>query len=129
MLDFRFTRYLIVGLANTFVGLSVIFSCKALLGMGDIQSNLLGYGTGILLGFVLNKRWTFEHAGAWGWAFARYVAVLMAAYLANLVTTLYAIDTLSLDSYVAQAAGVIPYTLTGYLGGRLLVFTPVGKEQ
>jgi putative flippase GtrA len=127
MLDFLFVRYLVVGLVNTFAGLSVIFSCKALLGMGDIESNFVGYGGGIVVGFILNKCWTFEHSGGWGSALARYMLVLVIAYLANLAMTLYVVEVLSLNSYFAQTAGVVPYTLVGYLGGRFFVFTGGGR--
>jgi len=123
MLDLPLGRYVIVGLANTFGGLILIFSCKAL-GMGDIQANLLGYGSGILLGFLFNKRWTFAHVGEWGSAFARYLAVLVIAYLANLTTTLSAIEILGVNSYLAQVAGIVPYTLAGYLGARYFAFAP-----
>lgn len=125
MLDFRLARFVIVGLANTFIGLSVIFACKALLGMGDVLANLLGYGVAVLLGFALNKRWTFEHAGDPAGAFVRYLAVLVLAYAANLSVTLYAIDVLHLNSYIAQALGIVPYALTGYLGGRWFAFVPI----
>ena len=125
MLDFRLVRFVVVGLANTFIGLSVIFACKALLGMGDVLSNLLGYGVAVLLGFALNKRWTFENTGDPVGAFVRYLAVLMLAYAANLSVTLYAIDVVHLNSYIAQALGIVPYALTGYLGGRWFAFAPV----
>ena len=124
MFDFRLARFVVVGLANTFVGLSVIFAAKALLEMGDVHANLLGYGVAVLLSFVLNKRWTFEHTGDAASAFIRYVVVLVLAYAANLATTLYAIDILHLNSYIAQALGVVPYALTGYLGGRWFAFAP-----
>lgn len=123
LLDFRVTRFAIVGLANTVAGLSVIFACKAVLGANDVVSNVIGYSFAVLLGFTLNKRWTFQHDGEAGLAFARYLLVLALAYAANLVTTLFAIDVLHLNSYVAQAAGIVPYTLTGYTGGRWFVFT------
>ena len=124
MLDFRLARFAVVGIANTFVGLTVIFACKGLLDFADVPSNLLGYGVAIALGFVLNKRWTFEHAGSPESAFIRYLMVLALAYVANLVATLYAIEILHLNSYMAQVAGIVPYALTGYLGGRWFAFPP-----
>ena len=122
LLRFRLTRFAIVGLANTVAGLSVIFSCKALLGANDVVSNLAGYSFAVLVGFTLNKRWTFEHNGAAAITFARYLLVLVVAYTGNLVTTLVAIEMLNLNSYFAQAAGIVPYTLIGYTGSRWFAF-------
>lgn len=123
MLDHRIARFAITGLVNTLAGLAVIFGCKSLLSFGDVAANFIGYGTGILFGFLLNKRWTFQHTGHWGAAFARYLVVLLAAYLANLAAVIYLIDALNLNSYLAQVAGVAPYAVIGYQGSRYFVFT------
>lgn len=125
----RLARFLTVGLANTVTGLLVIFACKSALGMGDVAANLAGYSVGIAMGFLLNRNWTFGHGTDKQTAtFARYLGVLCVAYAANLMTTLQAIHLLHLNSYLAQAAGIVPYTVIGYLGSRYFVFLPV-KEK
>lgn len=122
MFDYRFIRFLIVGLANTAIGLLIIYACKWLFEMGDVISNIIGYAAGMIIGFMLNKNWTFEHRGRHATAFLRFLAVLASAYLINLITVLYAIDGLRLNSYLAQALGIIPYTLMNYIGSRYFVF-------
>lgn len=129
MSENRLARFITVGLTNTATGLLVIFACKSALGMNDIAANLAGYGVGIVMGFLLNRHWTFGYGTDKQIAtFARYLAVLCVAYAANLMTTLQAINLLQLNSYLAQAAGVVPYTVIGYLGNRYFVFLPV-KEK
>jgi len=76
----------------------------------------------MLLGFALNRRWTFAHRGDARAAFARYLLVLLAAYAANLATVLCAIGVARLPGHVAQVAGVLPYTLTAWLGSRYWAF-------
>lgn len=127
MIDFRLARFALVGLANTAVGLAVIVGCKALLGMTDAPANFTGYAIALLLGFTLNQRWTFGYAGNAQSAFARYLLVLGCAYLANLATVMAAIDWLHLNSYLAQAAGIVPYTVTSYLGSRLFAFPATNR--
>lgn len=129
MLDQPIARFAMAGLANTLTGLAVIFGCKSLLRFGDVAANFVGYAAGILLGFLLNKRWTFRHHGHWGTAFARYLVVLAAAYLINLAAVIYLIDGLHLNSYLAQAAGIVPYAFIGYLGSRYFVFTTAKVEK
>lgn len=124
MLDVHLVRYTAVGAANTLIGLSVIFAAKALLGLDDLAANLLGYAVGIAFGFVVNRAWTFGHTGDAGGALLRYCAVLMVAYSANLLTVLFAIDTLGMDGYAAQVLGVVPYFVVGYVGSRTLAFAP-----
>lgn len=122
MIDFRLARFAVVGLANTALGLAIIFTCKALLGLADAPANFIGYASAILLGFGLNRRWTFEHSGSSLKALTRYLLVLACAYAANLATVMVAIELVRIDSYTAQAMGIIPYTLTNYLGSRLFAF-------
>lgn len=122
LLDRRVRRFAAVGVANTALGLALIFAGKAILGLGDVTANFGGYAIALLAGFALNKRWTFEHRGGTAAALGRYVSVLLAAYVANLSVTVWAIDALHVDSYWAQAAGVVPYALLGYLGCRFFAF-------
>jgi putative flippase GtrA len=104
------------------VGLAVIFGAKWLFHWDDVAANLLGYGVGIVVGFVVNKRWTFTHAGAAWPAWWRYVVVLACAYLVNLGAVLFLIHVLKINSYYAQVGGIFPYTLLGYLGSRYFAF-------
>jgi putative flippase GtrA len=51
-------KFAVVGVANTFVGLSAIYLRKWLLGFGDAISNTCGYSIGLALSFILNREWT-----------------------------------------------------------------------
>jgi putative flippase GtrA len=114
-------RFVSVGLLNTIVGLAVIYAAKLLLQLGDAAANALGYSVGILLGFALNSRWTFAYRGASLPAFARFALTTCVAYVVNLATVLVAIRG-GLDSYVAQALGVVPYTVTTFIASKYFVF-------
>lgn len=129
VLDRRAWRFAAVGIANTTLGLALIFGCKAFLGVGDVAANLVGYAIALLMGFALNKHWTFEHRGDTAHAMGRYLLVLVAAYAANLGTVLFAIDLMHLGGYWAQALGVVPYAATGYLGSRFFAFAKTGSAR
>lgn len=120
----QFGRFLGVGAVNAVVGLLVIYVAKWFFGAGDIAANLIGYGVGMTLSFVLNSRWTFEFGGAWGPAFVKFIAVSVFAYGANLLSVLAAIHGLAVNSYLAQALGIPAYTLTVFLASKYVVFTP-----
>lgn len=115
-------RFLLVGVVNTVAGLTLILAAKALLGWGDLASNVFGYACGLVLSFVLNRNWSFGHRGAVRPALLRFLAVFLAAYLANLATVFGLRDLAGIDAYLAQTAGVLPYTALFYLGSRLIVF-------
>jgi len=55
-------RFTIVGIANTLLGLAVIYLLKWLFVAGDALANLMGYAIGLVASFILNQRWTFSSA-------------------------------------------------------------------
>ena len=117
-------KFVIVGVANTLAGLFVIYLCKWLLGFSDALANISGYVIGLAVSFLLNRGWTFEHSGAVLPALARFLAVFALAYLLNLATVLVAIHSFGVNSYLAQALGIAPYTVFFYLGSRYFAFRP-----
>ena len=119
---FRPLRFGIVGLLNTVLGLAIIFAAKAFLGLGDLAANLLGYGLGLVCSFVLNRSWTFRHEGRAFAAFWRFGIAFAVAYVLNLLTVFGLRDAMSVNSYLAQAGGVIPYTISFYLLSAYYVF-------
>jgi len=119
--NLQVVRFAIVGVANTLVGLALIYLGK-LAGLNDVWANLVGYGICICVSFTLNRRWTFQHDGAARAAFYRYLIVVLCAYLANLGTVLFAIDIISANRYLAQALGVPVYTLVNYFGSKFFAF-------
>jgi putative flippase GtrA len=119
----QFTRFVTVGVLNTGLGLAAIFAAKALLGWGDLAANAFGYAVGLSISFVLNRAWTFRDRGRVAPALLRFLVAFGVAYLANLATVFGLRDGFGVDSYVAQAAGVVPYTALFFLVSRAFVFT------
>ena len=118
----QFSKYISVGALNTIAGVSVIILCKAVFSFGDITSNLIGYGVGLLLGFLLNRAWTFRYAGNIWWASCRYIVAFLFAYSCNLVVVLALINEAGVNSYLAQTFGVLPYTIVFFLLSKYFVF-------
>lgn len=115
-------RFGLTGILNTLVGLGVIFAAKAFLRWDDVPANVAGYGAGLVVSFFVNRAWTFAHTGSMGPAALRFALSFAVAYGANLATVLALRDIASVDGYIAQAAGVVPYTVTFYLLSSRYVF-------
>ena len=120
-------RFILVGIANTLLGLSIIFAAKGLAELDDFVSNLLGYSFGLLLSFFFNRKWTFRHNGRIFPTAKRFLIAFLLSYIANLMTVYGLRDSAGLNSYLAQAIGVIPYTMIFYLASRYYVF--LGKRD
>jgi putative flippase GtrA len=122
-------KFVVVGIANTFVGLLAIYLCKWLLGFGDALANISGYMIGLAVSFLLNRGWTFRHSGAVLPALARFLVIFALAYLLNLATVLIAIHSFGVNSYLAQGIGIAPYTVFFYLGSKYFAFRPASARR
>jgi putative flippase GtrA len=130
----QFLIFCLVGAANSLVGLAVIFALKYWGSWHDGWANAVGYAVGVTMSFVLNKTLTFAHRGTVPKAAIKFAAVQLIAYLLNLGCVL-ALINLGLNNYIAQAMGVLPYTLAGFLGSKFFAFrqsrddSPVRSQQ
>lgn len=117
-------RFLTVGVVNTLVGLTCIYAAMALLGLGLVASNAIGYAVGVAISFMLNRSWTFGQSGAWGGPLARWLGVVAVSYACNIAAASFAHRSLGVDAYVAQLVGVVVYTAVSFLGAKLFAFAP-----
>jgi putative flippase GtrA len=126
--DRSLIRFVVTGLLNTVVGLGVIYALKLWLTMADTPANFIGYTAGLVFSYQLNSRWTFGYRQSVLAALPKYMAVMLCAYLANLLC-LHAVLTFEINSYLAQALTVVPYAVVGYLGMRFWVFRNAPKNR
>ena len=118
----QFARFLLVGCANSTIGVFAILLLKWGLAFGDIAANAVGYALGLTVSFLLNRSWTFAHAGPLQSAVARFIVSFAIAYAANLATVLTLIESFQVNSYAAQAIGIVPYTGLFFVLSRGFVF-------
>ncbi len=120
-------RFAAVGVANTALGYTVILACLAF-GYGDILSNITGYAAGLVLGFVLNSRWTFSGTSRISAGVVlRYALSFGLAYGANLLILLAALSFGMEGNPFVHLAGIIVYSVLFYLASAHVVFRPDGR--
>jgi putative flippase GtrA len=118
----------VVGVLNTLAGLLVIYTLKYVFATPDVAANLVGYAVGLTTSYTLNRRWTFAFRGSHRDAIGRFIVVTLVAYGANLALVCAAVSLFSVNSYVAQSVGVVPYTLISYFGSRFFAFASPPPE-
>lgn len=80
------------------------------------------YLTGVVIGFVGHRKWSFQHAGRWDGAFARYLVVYSVGYLINLLGLDFGIKALGLPHELVQATMVVVVAITMFVLQRYFVF-------
>ena len=118
----QFLTYNAVGIVNTFVGFTIIFSLM-FAGLSAVQSNLIGYFIGAILSFYLNKKYTFKDTSSTKTQAVKFFAVLIFAYILNLITLQWLLEFT--DPYLAQLISAIVYTLSSFVFAKFIVFKDV----
>ena len=115
-------RFGLVGVLNTLVGLTVIWTLL-LLGVGDYPANACSYAVGLCVSFVLNRVWTFEVRGpVAGEEVARFLTVFALSYAANLGVLTIMRGLGFAQSLIGQGAAMATYSVCFFLLSRHFVF-------
>lgn len=115
-------RFFAVGAVNTVFGLSVIFGLMYFFGLNPTASNLIGYACGFILGYFLNKNWSFKSNAIKDNRILRYLIVILIAYFLNIGLVYFCIKFTNLNPYIAQIGGMIFYTVVSLVGCNQFVF-------
>lgn len=119
MIDRTFWRFVAVGLANTIVGLAVIFAFRSV--VNDYFANLMGYVLVVPLSFLTHRRLSFRDAGSRWRAFSRYVPTVTIGYSVNLSVLTYGL-LVDANPYLTQTVAILFYVAVTYLLSRYFVF-------
>ncbi len=115
----EFISYNIVGIANTLVGFSIVFSLM-FLGLSAIKSNAIGYFLGAILSYYLNKKYTFKSTIDNKMQIIKFFSVLFFAYILNLLTLQWLLGFS--NPYFAQFISAVVYTLSSFTLAKFIVF-------
>ncbi|MGN8843168.1 GtrA family protein [Niallia sp. Sow4_A1] len=130
MKDKSFFKFLVVGLMNTFIGLSIIYLCLNAFHFDYWLATFSGNAVGACVSYVLNKRFTFKSNAAFGSSGLRFIVVILASYLLAYKAGLVFVEMLlgewtiffSYTDEIAVLFGSGFYTLLNYAGQKYFVF-------
>ncbi|MEH7304024.1 GtrA family protein [Neobacillus drentensis] len=130
-MKFTLVRFIMVGLVNTMVGLSVMYLLLHGLGLSYWMSTFLGNSVGACVSFFLNRRFTFRSDVSVLNGLLRFVLVILICYFIsytmgeNLVQWLLVNnDTITsrVKTDLAVLISTFLYTMLNYLSQKLIVF-------
>lgn len=118
-------RFGLAGMINTAIGMSITLVLDVALGVAPALANAAGYAVGILVSWILQRRFVFRSRDA-GWAAkTRYVTTIALAFAVN-QAVLWAMPLLVGDSRPARVASQVvamaSYTVVQFILFRLWVF-------
>ncbi|ALC91322.1 polysaccharide biosynthesis protein GtrA [Bacillus sp. FJAT-18017] len=128
-MKFEFIRFLVVGVINTLVGLSIMFLLLHGAGLSYWVSTFIGNTVGAGVSFVLNRNFTFRSKEAGLWSVVRFVCVILFCYVVSYQLGSMVIEWVAGDYFseivvtngkVLFSTGL--YTVLNYLLQRIVVF-------
>ncbi|MDW7615635.1 GtrA family protein [Peribacillus simplex] len=123
-----FIRFLLVGMVNTGVGLSIMLFLMNVLELSYWISTFFGNGMGAVTSFLLNRTFTFRSDIDWRRGVARFFCVILICYSAAyslgqaIAESLEASVHFSIQQNVSVLIGTIFYTVLNYIGQKYFVF-------
>jgi putative flippase GtrA len=119
----QFFRYLISGILNTATGYTIIFGMM-LFSFSPEISNFVGFLTGLMLSFLLNRYWVFRSQNQSNLFFEiiRFLSAFLFCYGLNYISLIWLIYSLGINPYIAQLGAGVIYFLSFFLLNKWLVF-------
>ena len=121
--DFQqFLKFVAVGIANTAFGYLVIFSCMYAFGLTAELSNFIGFGTGLVLSYSLNRGYVFQSRKSRKSEGLMFLAAFAVAYGMNFVTLVVLIHLAKIHPAVGQLLGGGVYVCVSFALNKYFVF-------
>lgn len=126
--DIKLLKFLAVGVANTVVGMGIMFGLYNLAGCSYWVSSAANYVVGSILSYLLNKTFTFQNKDHSGRTILRFVLNIAVCYLLAyglakpaILWTLRGFSPKVQDN-VAMLVGTCLFTGFNYIGQRFYTF-------
>lgn len=130
-MNFTFIRFIMVGVANTIIGLSVMFVFFHLLGLSYWAATFLGNATGACVSYCLNRSFTFKSNSNVPKSLIRFTVVILICYFVSFYIGKQTVHLVFIHTHAFSAAissdiailvSTCLYTLLNYILQKFIVF-------
>lgn len=131
-MKYSFVRFIMVGIVNTFVGLSVMYLLLHLLGQSYWIATFVGNSIGACVSYILNRNFTFKSQSSVAKSAVRFIVVILCCYFISYDIGRSFVEWMlknndyfsaNVKTDLSVLVGTCLYTLLNYLGQKLFVFS------
>ncbi len=128
-IDASVPKFILVGVANTLFGMTIMFVLYNVFHVSYWWSSAANYFFGSILSYILNKRFTFKHKGNVTGSAIRFTLNILVCYLLAygiakpLMLWILSGSSKSTQENVAMLVGAVLFTTLNYLGQRFFAFS------
>lgn len=117
----QFLRFAAVGVVATAVHYAVLFSLVEFAGVQPVLATIAGFLTGGVVGYVLNRRFTFEERPAYARGLVKFLIVISIGGAINAAIFAFFVAQ-GLYYMLAQVIATLIVLVWNFVGARLVVF-------
>jgi putative flippase GtrA len=121
------TKYIQVGILNTFITLVIIFICTNILNINYEISYFIGFIIGFINSFILNKNYTFKSKNNWKKEIIPFFIVFILSYIISHLSLIYLVQSIQIDKNIAIIVSMLIYTIIGFILNKTMTFKK-GKQ-
>ncbi|WP_321371079.1 GtrA family protein [uncultured Desulfuromusa sp.] len=131
----QFIKFSLVGILNTLVHYLVFYLLFRVAGIAMILASAVGYMTGVLNSYLINRKWTFKPSGSGAGAeFIKFFVVNLVSLGVNLLSLQFLVSALGMLPEIAQVLAIFCSLLVNFSGNKWWTFkqrapVPGGKTQ
>lgn len=116
-------KFLVTGGISTLVNYIVFTLFFSWLKFSPVMASASGYFAGLIVGYLLNGKWTFEKVNkSQKVIMSKYLLVYMLSLALSLVVLDFLVKSLGITPFLAQVVVIGITTITNFLGLKLWVF-------
>jgi len=118
----QFCKFILVGLINSSCNYLLFYWCLVFLNFHYIISGTLGFILGALIGYQLNRSWSFKSKINYKKGLKKYLFIQLFCLILHNITLISVIEYLEIKDVFSQLAGIIVTTLINFYLIKKFVF-------
>jgi len=117
----QMARFLFVGIFTN-IGLYLVYLYITFQGIDHKHAMSIVYIAGVIMGFILNRKWTFKHRGHISKVFMRYLLLYFFGYFVNLGGLFMLVDMYGYPHQFVQLGLAILMAFMFFILQRIWIF-------
>ena len=118
----QFGKFIIVGVINTVINYGVFIVLFLVFNLVYFLAGVIGFLSGGVSGFVLNRLWTFKSKVPFATGFKKYFIIQFFCLGAHIITQISATSIFGVPEIFSQFAGIFVTTFLNFFLIREVVF-------
>lgn len=118
----KIKRFLLVGIVNAISGYTLIILFYTLLNLNFYLSNFIGYLFGLMISFILNKKFVFNAQGKILAPFIKFIFSFFLSYFLNIFVFYICSEFINLNYYLALLIASCFYSISFFITCNYFTF-------